>query len=105
MVIRPLLAPHPAGCCPPQPLTAPREFLRAHTMRPALLPTCSRIRLFAALVCCACNAPAAAGELSVLPAKVELADAYAGRQLLVSSGGRDLTRSARYASSNPTVAR
>jgi Protein of unknown function (DUF1553)/Protein of unknown function (DUF1549)/Bacterial Ig-like domain (group 2) len=35
--------------------------------------------------------------------KVELADAFAGQQLLVSENGRDVTREVTYASSNPAV--
>jgi hypothetical protein len=70
----------------------------------SFLPRC-RARLFGALVLCACAAPAPAAELSVTPRKLELTDAYAGRQLLVSDGKRDLTRSARYASSDPKVAK
>jgi hypothetical protein len=48
--------------------------------------------------------PSVAAELSITPRKVELTDAYAGRQLLVSSDGRDLTRTVRYTSSDPSVA-
>jgi hypothetical protein len=36
---------------------------------------------------------------------VDLPDAFAGQQLLVSDNGRDLTREVQYTSSNPTVAR
>lgn len=38
-------------------------------------------------------------------AKVELPDAFAGQQLLVSDNGQDVTRQATYASSNPAVAK
>ena len=44
-----------------------------------------------------------AADLAVTPASVELRDAYAGRQLLVSLDGKDLTRSAKYISSNPAI--
>jgi hypothetical protein len=37
--------------------------------------------------------------------KVELPDAFAGQQILVSANGRDVTREATYASSNPAVAK
>ena len=36
---------------------------------------------------------------------VELADAFAGRQLLVSENGRDVTREAKYSTSDPAVAK
>src|SRR5436190_10230663 len=48
---------------------------------------------------------ASAAELSVSPATVELRDAFDGRQVLVSRGEKDVTRTARYASSNPGVIR
>src|SRR5438270_10523952 len=85
---------------------APLESLRDALMRRVFLLACSHVRLFALLVLCAWAAPvASAGELSVTPRKVELTDAYSGRQLLVSGGGHDLTRSAHYASNDPKVAR
>jgi hypothetical protein len=58
---------------------------------------------FAALAC----APSRAfcGELTCSTAKVEFHDAFAGRQLLVSDGGRDVTREVQYASDNLAVAR
>ena len=37
--------------------------------------------------------------------KVELPDAFAGQQLLVSEHGRDITREATYASTNPAIAK
>ncbi len=46
----------------------------------------------------------AAAALSCSVPAVELPDAYAGCQLLVADGARDVTREARYASSNPAVA-
>src|SRR5262249_25307799 len=83
----------------------PITLAETASMRKAsFLPRC-RARLFGALVLCACAASAPAAELSVTPRKVELTDTYAGRQLLVSDGKRDLTRSARYASSDPKVAK
>src|SRR5262245_57115136 len=36
---------------------------------------------------------------------IELPDAFAGQQLLVSDNGRDITREATYASTNPQVAK
>ena len=50
-------------------------------------------------------ATAPAANLTVTPNAVVFKDAYAGRQLLVAEGERDVTRAARYASSNPTVLR
>jgi hypothetical protein len=47
----------------------------------------------------------AAADLSVSPREVAFADAYDGRQLVVSQDGRDLTRAARYASSDDAVVR
>jgi hypothetical protein len=46
-----------------------------------------------------------ASAADVVPSKVELRDAFAGRQLLVSTGGTDVTRQAKYASANPAIAR
>jgi hypothetical protein len=40
----------------------------------------------------------------VSPSKVELRDAFEGRQLLVSEKGKDLTRETRFVSANPAVA-
>lgn len=45
------------------------------------------------------------GALKSPVAKVELPDAFAGQQLLVSDDGRDVTRDCAYASTNPAVAR
>lgn len=45
------------------------------------------------------------GALKSSVAKVELPDAFAGQQLLVSDDGRDVTRDAAYASTNPAVAK
>jgi hypothetical protein len=39
------------------------------------------------------------------PPSVEFKDAFAGRQLIVTNGGRDLTRAVRYSSDNPAVAK
>ena len=46
-----------------------------------------------------------AAELTCATKAVEFKDAFAGRQLLVSDGGRDVTRDVQYASANPHVAR
>jgi hypothetical protein len=46
---------------------------------------------------------ASSAELNVTPATVELRDAYTGRQVLVSQGEKDVTRTARYISDNPTI--
>ena len=48
------------------------------------------------------NLPAA--DLQVAPDKVELRDAFARRQLLVSIDGKDATRRARYISRQPAIA-
>jgi hypothetical protein len=45
----------------------------------------------------------AAVDLTVSPREVAFTDAYAGRQLLVCEGERDVTRAARYASSDAAV--
>jgi hypothetical protein len=49
--------------------------------------------------------PSLAAELSVSPREVIFQDAYDGRQLLVSDGERDVTRTAHYASSDVKVVR
>jgi hypothetical protein len=49
-------------------------------------------------------APDVSAAITCSVAKVELPDAFAGQQLLVSDGGRDITREATYASTNPKVA-
>ncbi len=48
---------------------------------------------------------AAAAELTVTPRAIVFKDAFDGRQLLVSAGDRDVTRAARYASSDAAVVR
>src|SRR5262249_36905270 len=53
----------------------------------------------------AASARAAAADLSVSPREVAFTDAYDGRQLLVSEGEHDLTRAARYSSSDAAVVR
>ena len=54
----------------------------------------------------ALGAPTGAfGAITCSVAKVELPDAFAGQQLLVSDGGRDVTRDATYATSNAAVAK
>ena len=50
-------------------------------------------------------ARAAAADLTVSPREVAFTDAYDGRQLVVSEGERDVTRAARYASSDAAVVR
>jgi hypothetical protein len=50
-------------------------------------------------------APNAFGAVTCSVKTVELPDAFAGQQLLVSDNGRDVTREATYASSNPVVAK
>lgn len=51
------------------------------------------------------NIAAADGSLRVWPERIEFADAFARRQLLVSRGGRDVTRDASYHITPPEVAR
>ena len=46
---------------------------------------------------------AADPKINVLPAQIELSDAYARRQLLVSFAGRDATREATYESLNADI--
>jgi hypothetical protein len=69
--------------------------------------TCSPARLLPCLLAViACTATArAAADLNVSPREVAFADAYDGRQLVVSDGGCDVTRAARYASSDAAVVR
>ena len=55
------------------------------------------------LLCFASAALAADPTINVLPAQVELSDAYARRQLIVSFSGRDATRDATYESLNPNI--
>ena len=50
-------------------------------------------------------APDVSAAITCSVAKVELPDAFAGQQLLVSDGTRDITREATYASTNPAVAK
>jgi hypothetical protein len=69
---------------------------------PTLTP--SRGFVFAAIALLAL-APAAFGAVTCSVAKVELPDAFAGQQLLVSDNGQDITRDATYASTNPAVAK
>ena len=47
----------------------------------------------------------ASAALTCATPKVELRDAFEGRQLLVSDAGRDVTREAKYSSANPAVAK
>jgi hypothetical protein len=49
--------------------------------------------------------PCFAWAVDVVPAKVELRDAFEGRQLLVFDGAKDVTREAKYVSANPAIAR
>jgi hypothetical protein len=49
--------------------------------------------------------PEARAELSTLTPNVSLSDAFAGQQLVVAAGDRDVSREATYASDNPAVAR
>src|SRR5262249_7242419 len=60
--------------------------------------------LAAVLAVLASVAPAAAAPLTCTVTAVEFKDAYDGRQLIVSDGDRDVTRTAQYASDNPAVA-
>ena len=61
-------------------------------------------RMLFASICLALHAAAAlAGELTVEPARVTFDDALAHRQLIVSQDGRDVTRRARYTSSDVAV--
>src|SRR5438128_1925981 len=46
-----------------------------------------------------------AAELTCATKTVEFKDAYAGCQLLMADGQRDVTREAKYISANPAVAR
>ena len=69
--------------------------------------TCTPARLLLrllALFACAATARAAAADLDVSPREVVFADAYDGRQLVVSQDGHDLTRAGRYTSTDYPVA-
>lgn len=64
------------------------------------------VRYLAAVAICAMAVPCAAGtELTVRPKEVVFEDPNDGRQLLVALGDRDVTRRARYVSSNQAVVR
>jgi hypothetical protein len=76
---------------------------RTHPRHPAVPRSTFRVLACIAILGFLAPAVAAAGLSCATPA-VELRDAYAGRQLLVSDGTADVTREARYASSNPAVA-
>ena len=90
-------------------------FVPPHAAQPAcpretalMTTTCSPARLLPCLLAglaFAATARAAAADLDVFPREVVFADAYDGRQLVVCQGGHDLTRAARYASSDAAVVR
>jgi len=90
----------PAPPCALQP-ASPHEtaFMRTASFPASLLPCLLTGLAFAAGV------RAAAAELAVYPSTVAFADAYDGRQLVVSEGERDVTRAARYTSSDTAVVR
>ncbi len=74
-------------------------------MRPSIpLPNALRV-LPAILIVLAAASGARAGGLICAPTALSFEDAYAGRQLLVSADGQDVTRDARYESGNPSVVR
>lgn len=50
-------------------------------------------------------APGSAAELTSAAKSIEFKDAFAGWQLLISDGQRDITRDVKYSSVNPTIAR
>ena len=61
-------------------------------------------RMLFASICLALHAAVGlAGELTVEPARVSFSDALAHRQLIVSQDGRDVTRRAKYASSDVAI--
>ena len=61
-------------------------------------------RLLAAVAVIAALPVSASAAVTCSVTAVELSDAFEGRQLLVADGGRDVTREAKYVSSNPAVA-
>src|SRR5258708_293325 len=69
-------------------------------------PLCRALRalLFVAVLGAVAPRAAAAG-LTCPTQAVELRDAFAGWQLLVAEGPHDVTRAARYATSDPAIAR
>ena len=62
------------------------------------------LRLFAVAALLALSIDARAATTCSVT-KVELPDAFSGQQLLVSESGRDVTREATYASTNPAIAK
>ena len=65
----------------------------------------NRIRLVAALAVLSLLPAGAPAAMTCATPKVELRDAFEGRQLLVSDAGRDVTRDAKYTAANPAVAK
>ncbi len=66
----------------------------------------SRFTTFAFLLAYFSLGPHAAGAALTTPTKtIELADAYAGWQLVISTGDRDVTRESNYHCDNPSIAR
>src|SRR4051794_22201073 len=61
-------------------------------------------RIYLTAVALFAFAPDAFAAVTCSVKSVELPDAFAGQQLLVSDNGRDVTREATYASTNPKVA-
>lgn len=60
--------------------------------------------LLCAVLLAGVAAPAPAADVACEPAAVEIRDAFAGRQLLVSAANRDATRTAKFTTTNPAVA-
>jgi hypothetical protein len=74
-----------------------------HSFLPPAIPRCLRVLLPVLAILAGSHADAAG--LTCSPPAIELQDACAGRQLLVSDAGRDVTREAHYVSSDTAVAR
>src|SRR5262249_51117863 len=99
-------AGHPATVKPEVP--APPHAARPTCPRETALMTtaCFPARLLPCLLAgLAFAAGAGAADRAVSPREVAFTDAYDGRQLVVSQGERDVTRAARYASSDAAVVR
>src|SRR6516162_3152239 len=86
---------------PPPVCFAPASFREGGSMTHTCLP----VRLLACLLAVTAARTAPAADWAVTPREVVFKDAYDGRQLLVAEGRRDVTRTARYTSSDPAVVR
>ncbi|HEV3143533.1 MAG TPA: Ig-like domain-containing protein, partial [Gemmataceae bacterium] len=63
------------------------------------------ISVFAAVALAAADPASVSAAINCSVTKIELPDAFAGHQLLVSDNGQDATRKATFSSTNPAVAK